>query len=123
MNQTSHGTDKSSPQISEHASSNSHQNIVEVDEMLKDLIPDFMNRRNQELQDLDTWSESSNFTALAQYGHKLKGSSLNYGFNHLGGLAAHLELAARSENQQEIQDLIKEIKEHIRNIQVVFVSE
>lgn len=98
------------------------QNIVEVDEILKDLIPDFMTRRFQEFEQMEKMADSEDFPGLAQYGHKLKGSSLNYGFQYLGGLAAQLESAAQSKNTGLIRQLISDIETHVRNVQIVYVE-
>ena len=96
---------------------------VKVDEILKDLIPDFMTRRFQELSQIQDWIQAQDFTALAQYGHKLKGSSLNYGFNHLGNLARELETAARDHNMPQISSLAAQIQDHIQKVQIVYVEE
>lgn len=101
----------------------SETQIVKVDEMLKDLIPDFMTRRFQELEQISQLQQSRDFKGLAQYGHKLKGSSLNYGFTHLGHLAQQLEAAALSENADEINELVHKIREHVKNVQIVYVEE
>lgn len=97
--------------------------IVKVDEILKDLIPDFMTRRFQEMEQLSQLQEARDFKGLAHYGHKLKGSSLNYGFTYMGQLAQHLEAAALSENSDEISELVQKIHEHIKNVQIVYVEE
>lgn len=99
------------------------ENIVHVDELLKDLIPDFMTRRFQEIEQLDQLIASQDFKAIAQFGHKLKGSSLNYGFERLGGLARQLESAAQSEQLSEIKELAQKIREHVQSVQIVYVEE
>jgi len=101
----------------------SEANLVKVDEILKDLIPDFMTRRFQEMEQLTQLQASQDFKGLAHYGHKLKGSSLNYGFTYLGQLAQHLESAALSENSEEISELVQKIHDHIKNVQIVYVEE
>lgn len=118
-------------QFSEHNGSNlntnttshsSNSSVVEVDEILKDLIPDFMSRRHQEFDLMKKLLAAHDFQGLAQYGHKLKGSSLNYGFQHLGGLAAQLESAAFNKNTGLLEKLISEIENHVQNVQIVYVG-
>lgn len=109
--------------IQNHHLNESELNLVKVDEILKDLIPDFMTRRFQEMEELSQLQKSRDFKALAHYGHKLKGSSLNYGFTYLGQMAQQLEAAAQSENSDEITELVQKIHEHIKNVQIVYVEE
>lgn len=71
---------------------------------------------------MEQWFEEKDFEALAHYGHKLKGSSLNYGFKYLGSLATGLETAAHNHNIQELRQYINEIKDHTQNVQIVYTT-
>ena len=115
--------DRFPPSFDSNASPSSRQNLVEVDEMLKDLIPDFMARRFQEFELMEDLASRRDYEALANYGHKLKGSSLNYGFRYLGGLASQLELAAHSQNLDLVHQLVQEIQNHVRQVRIVYVEE
>lgn len=96
--------------------------VVYVDEMLKDLIPGFLENRRKELLELEGLVAQSNFDELSRFGHKLKGTALNYGFQRLGEIAASLEQAAISKNIDVIQRLSQDIKMHLANMQINYVD-
>lgn len=94
---------------------------VEIDSSLEELIPGFMQNRLNELPVIEKLYSDRDFDGFQKFGHKLKGSSLNYGFSHLGQLASALEQAGKDQNLAQIRALIDQIEDHVRNIKIVFI--
>ena len=103
--------------------SNTQDNhTVQIDSSLEELIPGFMQNRMKELPVIQKLYEDQDFEGFEKFGHKLKGSSLNYGFLKLGELAHALEEAGKAKDLGQIKRLSDQIEEHVRNIKVVFTS-
>lgn len=99
------------------------RNEVHVEEMLRDLIPNFMNSRQVELEEIHRIIQSKDFDALAKIGHRLKGTSLNYGFNDLGKIALQLEIAGKEKNITAAESLLFEIRNYLENVSIVYVND
>lgn len=98
------------------------QNEVHVEAMLRDLIPNFLNGRKAELEEIKKTIQAEDYEALAQIGHRLKGTSLNYGFTKLGNIALQLELAGKYRNLKNAQEAATEIDDHLQNVSVVYIN-
>ncbi len=97
-------------------------NNIRIDRDLEPLVSGFMERRMAELSLMVQLYSEKNFEEFKKLGHKLKGSCLNYGFGSLGKLAAQMEEAAESENEQELGQIIEMIKNHINNVQITYID-
>lgn len=94
--------------------------IVVVDPELSDLIPMFMQNRAKEIPELERMASTRDFHALASYGHQLKGTALNYGFQRLGALGLALEQAGKANDDSQIDRLVTEVREHLSRVKVTF---
>lgn len=94
-----------------------------VNELLRDLIPTFMEGRQKELVEIKEAMRVQDYDALAKIGHRLKGTSLNYGFNGLGEIAKKLETAGKSHNMPSIESLVKDIEEYLKNVSIIFIAD
>ena len=96
---------------------------VYISDILKDLIPGFLASRNDELVQMQKLVDEKNFEAIAKLGHKLKGSSLNYGFNTLGQMCTDFEQAGHDKDIKKTQALVSQVQEHLKNIEIIFVND
>lgn len=98
------------------------KNVVEVDEDLKDLIPQFLENRKNDLEALNNLISKQDLTAIAQLAHKIKGAAGGYGFSELSQYAARIESFAKSNQIDSIKDLYPEVKEHFTNVEIEYVA-
>lgn len=96
---------------------------VFVSEILSDLIPSFVQSRAEEFVELEKAVNEQDFERISRLGHKLKGSSLNYGFQHLGELCEEFEQAGRNRNLVAAQEIIKEMRRHLQSVEIVYVED
>ncbi|OQW48881.1 MAG: hypothetical protein A4S09_13005 [Proteobacteria bacterium SG_bin7] len=99
-----------------------HFNVARVNELFRDLIPFFMQNRQTELVDLEKWLAAKDFSSIARLGHKLYGSGATYGFLLLAQLARQLESAGQRLDGESVQKIIGDIRNHIENVKVEFIS-
>lgn len=98
------------------------KNIIEVDEDLKDLIPQFLENRKNDLESLNNLIAKQDLTAIAQLAHKIKGAAGGYGFAELSEYAARIESFAKSNQIEPIRTLYSEVKEHFNNVEIEYVA-
>jgi HPt (histidine-containing phosphotransfer) domain-containing protein len=95
-------------------------NVVRVDEMLKDLIPLFMQNRRKEIAQMEDMYAKQDFEGFARYGHQLKGVSFNYGYQKLGELGVSIEAAGKEKNLPAIRHIIDDITDYLETVEVIF---
>lgn len=94
--------------------------IVKVDQDLEDLIPQFIQNRKKDVEELVQAITAQNEHAVAQIGHKIKGSSASYGFEDLSQMAADCEIAAKNKNLVSVTHLIPKMKDYFDTIDIHF---
>jgi HPt (histidine-containing phosphotransfer) domain-containing protein len=99
------------------------KNVVHVDPELQEIFPNFLRNKQKEQQALARALENEDFDAIAQLGHKLKGSSEAYGLAELGKLGRAIEKAAASRDKKAISDNVEAMKNYLDNLEVVFDAE
>jgi len=93
-------------------------NIQIEDETIRDLLPGYVARRKEEIVKLQEMVSQDDFTQLRMIGHNLKGSGGLYGLPALSDFGANLESAALAQNQENIQDLLTEMKNYLDLIHI-----
>jgi HPt (histidine-containing phosphotransfer) domain-containing protein len=101
---------------------NPQREIVYIDAILADLTPGFMQNRMSDIILMEQLLESKNFDGFKKFGHKLKGSSLSYGFQRLGQLAQELETAAAAEDLVAIRKLVADITAHVNTLEISYLN-
>jgi CheY-like chemotaxis protein len=69
------------------------------------LLPTFLKTRFEDMSRLKTALTSQDFQAIAQLGHKMKGSSASYGFPVISTTSQALEAAAKAHDLQRCSEL------------------
>jgi HPt (histidine-containing phosphotransfer) domain-containing protein len=95
---------------------------VDIDEDLKDLIPQFMENRKKDIVQLSNLVRDNDLIAIAQLAHKIKGAAAGYGFQYLSGLAASMEKFAKSNDPAPLPQLVEDMKNHFDCIEVRFIA-
>ena len=95
--------------------------IVEVDVDLEDLIPGFLERRQQDLLSLQLALDQKDFKNIGQQAHTLKGVGGGYGFDAISCISREMQLAAENSDTEEIADKIKELADYLSHVEVVFI--
>jgi len=94
--------------------------VVKVESEFIDKIPKYLKNRRREIQTLQEALEKKDFETIKGIGHKLKGHAGCYGFDLLGEFGMAVELAAKAEKAQSIQEIIQEIESYLDRLKVVF---
>lgn len=81
---------------------------------LEDYLPEFVQDRVSELDQLRDACEEKNFELIRSTAHKWKGYAIPYGFNYLDQLARKLEASASASKLDECEELLNELSEYLK---------
>lgn len=96
--------------------------IIQVDADLEDLIPGFLERRQQDLLTLGAALENNDFVQISQLAHTLKGVGGGYGFDAITCISQQLQQAAEKRAAKEIESKLEELSDYLERIEVVYVA-
>lgn len=95
--------------------------IVEnIAEDLKGLIPDFMEVTYQEIEELRKALDAGDLDSAARIGHNIKGSALNYGFQHLGAIGRRIESKSVQQDFEGVRVEFELLQEYVKQVEVEF---
>ena len=94
--------------------------IVTVDADLEDLIPGFMDNRRKDVDKLREMIATSAFEELKLLGHSIKGVGGGYGFDAITDMGAAIEVAAESQDIEQLKQCAIEYEEYMQRVEVVF---
>ncbi len=98
--------------------------IAYVERDLEEIVPDFFEDSREEIRNLNDAYTSKDYKALKDLGHKIKGSSVSYGFKGMSDLGLSIEKAAvANKSFDEIKSLIDEFTFYVENVEIVYVDE
>jgi HPt (histidine-containing phosphotransfer) domain-containing protein len=98
-------------------------NRVEVDEDLKDIIPNFMANREKDVVAFQEFIVNKDLEGIRKLAHKVAGSSGGYGFIELGEIAKQIEITAdESGDLETIETLIISFIDYLSNVEIVYVE-
>lgn len=96
------------------------QLLIRVDPELADLIPFFLEHRNDDLQRALDALRIGDFPCLQRIGHNLKGSAGGYGFDGLTAIGFRLEQAAVQQRTRLVGDCLEEFADYLRRLQITY---
>ncbi len=96
--------------------------LVNVDRELEDLIEGFLENRNKDLNELKALVSKNAWDEVAKIGHRLKGTSGGYGFEHLSAIGKLLEDHGKVSNAAEVLKAVLEMERHLGALQVKYVE-
>ena len=94
---------------------------VEVHEELRTLVPQFLENRRRDVEQLARHLAVGDFDALLQIAHNMKGVGSGYGFHEVTALGARLEEAGHQSDPSTVAQCVAEYRNFIEHCRVVFV--
>lgn len=94
--------------------------VVLLDQELRDLIPDYIRHRHQDIHDARTAIANHDLATLREIGHRIKGSGSWYGLDVLSGLGRSLEAAAIQNNLDESALFVQKLSDYLDNLEVQY---
>jgi HPt (histidine-containing phosphotransfer) domain-containing protein len=94
--------------------------VVHIDIDLEDLIPGFLENRQNDLQNLETALQEKNLGTLRSIGHNLKGLGGGYGFPEMTIMGGKIEEGAKESNLEQVSDNLKKLTHYLANIEIIY---
>jgi HPt (histidine-containing phosphotransfer) domain-containing protein len=94
--------------------------IVRVDEDLADLIPGFLNNRQQDIKIMNEGLEGGDYETVRTVGHSMKGSGGGYGFDGITEIGRSLEIAAQEQDTEKIREWLRELSYYLEIVEVTY---
>ncbi len=94
--------------------------VVEVDADLRELIPEFLDRRTMEAAAATEACRAGDFARLRELGHTLKGVGGSFGFHAITDLGRELEKAAAACDAGRAGSLVSELSSYLDRVEVVY---
>ena len=99
---------------------NQEEILVHVDSILEDIVPDYLEHRRAEIPTIQGALEQNDYLALRGIGHEIEGTSGAFGFKDLAALGQALRLAAREEDNSEVQKVTEQIETYLARVKVTY---
>ena len=96
--------------------------IVTVDSDLEDLIPGFLENRNQDIKSIFDALTRDDYATIVKLGHTMKGVGGGYGFDAITDIGRSIEQAAKEKNPQKIRASLSELSDYLERIEIIFES-
>jgi len=94
--------------------------VVYVDEEIEDLVPEFLERRSQDVKTIRDALGPQDFETIRVLGHDMKGSGGGYGFDAITDLGARLEVAAKEGDAPDIGACTDELEQYLQRVEVIY---
>ncbi len=93
---------------------------VTVEGDLRSLIPNFMQRRHDDVVKLREALAAGDLEAVRVIGHSMKGTGGGYGFDGISEIGAAIEQAAKNAAPDAAQVAIERLPDYLARVQVTF---
>ncbi len=88
----------------------------DIPEELKPLTAGYLERRDQDIQQLLVFAKNDDFASVGQLAHKLKGNGGSYGFEKISELGEKLGQASKDKNTAAILRLTADLSTEVSSI-------
>lgn len=95
-------------------------NRVVIDSDLEDLIPGFIEKRQQDIATVIAAAAAGDFATIQDIGHNLKGIGGGYGFDRVTKLGAAIEQAGKQKEGDKVRELAQVMKTYIENVEISY---
>lgn len=92
--------------------------VVYVDEELADLIPEFLENRRRNVEQITRLVQAGNYEELTRLGHTMKGVGGSYGFIEISEIGRGIEEAGARGDQQAITTLCERLAAYLAGVTV-----
>lgn len=96
--------------------------LVEVDEDLWELVPFFLENRQEEIQTISNALRTGNFVLIARLGHSMRGAGASYGFTSITDIGAEIETAAKKEDREGVRRAVGDLQSYLARVQPVSLA-
>lgn len=93
---------------------------IKIDPDLADLIPEFLDRRQQDVSELLNAVQRMDFQTVTTIGHQMKGSGSGYGFDYLSELGEKIEEEAMASRMEKIPDLAEKLAGYLKRLDISY---
>lgn len=94
-----------------------------IPEELLEIIPGYLDRRGQDIQELKMALEHEDFKTVHAIGHKLKGNGASYGFEKISNLGLDLMNASVQQNKKDLVQLTSDLEREVAEIKLNLLAE
>jgi len=94
--------------------------IIKIDALLAGLIPEYLENRRKDVQAIQAAIRQKDFETIRTLGHRMKGSGGGYGFEAITRIGGLLEVAAKSQDMDQIRKHFLELVDFVQRVKVVF---
>ncbi len=95
--------------------------IVHIERGLEELIPMFFEESENEIQELGDAVKNKDLKTIKLLGHRIKGSSLSYGFEGMSDIGREIEEAVKADkSMEEIKVLVDKLIYYVRNVEIIY---
>ncbi len=96
---------------------------VEIDIVLKDLIPTYLETRKKDLVQMKQWLEEKKYKEVLELLHRIKGSGGSYGFLRLTQLSGEMEDTLRKDPNAPVKHYLDQMEEYLSNLSISYVED
>jgi len=89
-----------------------------VPRALEPLIPTFLAQRRKDLEQLQQALDAGDFVRLGSLGHRMRGSSISYGFPYIASLGRRIELDAKAGDRSSLMRIVDEYRAFLANVRI-----
>jgi HPt (histidine-containing phosphotransfer) domain-containing protein len=94
--------------------------IVEVDEDLSDLIPDFLTHKRADIDTIFEAVTRRDYAKIGRIAHRVKGEGGSYGFDAMTEMGRSLEHAAATRDDGAVTTLARQLLSYLDHVEIVF---
>ncbi|MBM4054107.1 MAG: Hpt domain-containing protein [Planctomycetes bacterium] len=94
--------------------------IVRIDPDLKEIVPDFIRNRHNDILKINEALKSSDYETIRILGHSMKGSGGGYGFDAISDIGAIIEIAAKNKTPKDIIHQLNTLSSYLRRVKIVY---
>ncbi len=98
----------------------SNKIIVHIDPDLKELIPEYLENRHQDVESITQSLIDEDFEKIRLLGHSMKGSGGGYGFNPITEIGKSIEEAAIEKNPETIKNSIDGLSSYLNRVEISY---
>jgi len=93
--------------------------IVRVDEELVELIPEYLSRRQKDIETVTRALEDEDYESIRVLGHAMKGSGGGFGFDQISDIGSGLEESARGQDANRISQWLDKLQDFLNRVQII----
>jgi HPt (histidine-containing phosphotransfer) domain-containing protein len=93
--------------------------VVYVDEELADLIPEFLENRRRDVEQITRFIREEKYEDLVRLGHTMKGVGGSYGFTEISEIGREIEEAGKRSDREVMTTLYKRLAAYLAAVTVI----